>query len=292
MRLSMATAISVALAATLFAGCSTSPQGSSALPGSSSVSQPMSHGGGGAHKHIHLTGKIGPETLLKYQVAGKVAGPGHTESSEVAAWPNPGQDSSAVPFPYRRRRPRRPGRRHRIRLSPRDDQEVQDHHGRRHRDPTAATTRSTVKVDSAHNIWAACEYGSSSNAGAAQEYSSTGSLMHSLQRRLPEQHRPRANASSCTASRLTRPRTRATSSRPSVLRILLLRLRLATAAAALKSLMARRHSRSSSRRRGLIPSSGYTIDGTGYFDADSNNNVYYEGRRLRRIWVRLRTRRD
>ena len=69
MRLSLATAASVALAAALLAGCSGSSQGTSALPGGPSTgSQSASHGSPVSPDMVK--GRMTPEKLLKLQAKG------------------------------------------------------------------------------------------------------------------------------------------------------------------------------------------------------------------------------
>src|SRR5580698_9170127 len=174
MRLSMATAISVALAATLFAGCSSSSQQGSTLP-SSSVSQPMGKSGP-PHWQIP-TRKISPLELLKLQIAGKVPGPGmrgalkrqlqrlEGKSRPQYHFRNDGGGAKAwsddTDFGYL------------IGLSKKftsvSDINVESN---------GCFEPITVKIDHSHNIWTACEESSSFEAGAAQEYSSTGALLN------------------------------------------------------------------------------------------------------------------
>ena len=187
MRLSMATAISVALAATLFAGCSTSPQGSSALPGSSSANQPMGKSGP-PHWQIP-TRKISPLELLKLQVAGKVPGPGmrgalkrqlqrlEGKSRPQYHFRNDGGGAKAwsddTDFGYL------------IGLS-KKFKSVSDINV----ESNGCFDPITVKVDHSHNIWTACEEGPVGDAGAAQEYSSTGTLMNSYNAGCPSNISP------------------------------------------------------------------------------------------------------
>ena len=176
MRLSMATAISVALAATLFAGCSTSPQGSSALPGSSSANQPMGKSGP-PHWQIP-TRKISPLELLKLQVAGKVPGPGMRGALKWQLQRVEGKSRPQYHF-------RNDGGGAKA-WSDDTDYGYLIGLNKKFKSVSDINVESngcfepiTVKIDHSHNIWTACEEGSGSNAGAAQEYSSTGTLMNS-----------------------------------------------------------------------------------------------------------------
>lgn len=76
MHLSLATAVSIALAAGLFAGCSTTQQGSSALPGSSSVGQSHHVGSMGFKGGVpqYPKGPMTRERMLKWFIAGKMLG--------------------------------------------------------------------------------------------------------------------------------------------------------------------------------------------------------------------------
>jgi hypothetical protein len=173
MRLSLATGIGVALAAALFAGCSTSPQGTSAVPGSSTVGQtPMgTHGG----HYIHLKGKTSREQILRYEIAGKLPAPvridtlkwqlAHMKGQSAPRFritPNGGKPaawSSDVDFSYL------------IGLT------------KKNKPVMAVNTANNgcydpivIKIDHSKNVWTSCEFNSAFEAGAAQEYSSAGSL--------------------------------------------------------------------------------------------------------------------
>lgn len=234
----------------------------------------MSHGGGGVHKYIHLTGKIGPETLLKYQISGKLPAP---VTQKALKW-QLGQIQGKT----------RPRYHFRPNVGAPKAWATNNEYGyllgmtKRYKTIMAVDTESngcyyptTVKVDSAHNVWAACEYGSSFEAGAAQEYSSTGSLMHTYNAGCPSNIGPSQcefmysesfdEASNSSNAFVGLPYYEycyyycyyygsggiEVFNGPSSQPILI------------------------TSTGGLSPSSGYTIDGTGYFDADSNNNVYY-----------------
>jgi len=167
----MATGISVALAASLFAGCSASPQGTGTLP-SSSVSQPTSvHGGPQQFPHH----KIGAAELLKLEIAGKLAGPAPRDALKWQLQHIRGKARPQYHF-----RPDVPSAK-----AWSDDTEFGYLLGLSKRFKTVSSIDVesngcydpvTVKIDHSHNIWAACEYGSSFEAGAAQEYNSAGTL--------------------------------------------------------------------------------------------------------------------
>ena len=174
MRLSMATAISVALAASLFAGCSTSSQGTSALPGSSSAGAPMGHGAGAPNWQIPH-GKISPLQRLKMQIAGKLPGPA---TRGALKWQLGRLQGHARPH---------------YRFHPNiaakmwsDDTDFGYLLGlsKKFKTLSAINTEAdgcydpiTVKIDHSHNIWTACEANSTFEAGAAQEYSSSGTAL-------------------------------------------------------------------------------------------------------------------
>lgn len=273
----MATAISVALAAALFAGCSTSQQGSTALPGSSSVSQPMGHGGGGApNKYIHLNGKVGPQQLLKYQIAGKLPGP---VTKAALKWQLSQIQGKARPQYHIRPDGGAP-------KAWAGDNNFGYLLGmsKKFKTLTAVNTEDngcyypvTVKVDHAHNVWTACEFGSSFEAGAAQEYSSTGSVMNTYNVGCPSNIGPSQclylygetfdtaeNNSNVFANSVYYENCSSSycyyvpgggievwnAGSPSSQPILI------------------------TATGGLSPSQWF-MEGTGYFDADSSNNVYY-----------------
>lgn len=174
MRLSMATAISVALAASLFAGCSTSSQGTSALPGSSSAGAPMGHGAGAPNWQIPH-GKISPLQRLKMQIAGKLPGPA---TRGALKWQLGRLQGHA-----------RPHYRFHPNIAPKmwsDDTDFGYLLGlsKKYKTLSAINTEAdgcydpiTVKIDHNHNIWTACEANSTFEAGAAQEYSSSGTAL-------------------------------------------------------------------------------------------------------------------
>lgn len=176
MRLSLAAA-SLAVSVALLAGCSSSSQGTSSLPGSGSgSSQPMSHQGkGNPFNPAGIKGKIDPMKLVKLQVAGKLPAPAvhkvmqnilktlETKSRpnlkfhrnvSVGAWALNNDYSYML------------GLKKNLKKT-----------------VTAVNTESngcyypvTVKADSASNAWVGCEYNSDFAGAQAQEYNSSGTV--------------------------------------------------------------------------------------------------------------------
>jgi hypothetical protein len=177
MRLSSATAASVALAAALLAGCSASYPGTSAVPSSTSgFTQPMgAHGQRNPFDPAAFRGKMTPLRLVKLQEAGKLAAPAKHKIMEqilktirtkerpqyrfhpnaaVGAWALNNNFSYMLGFKKNLKK-----------------------------EVTAVNVESdgcyspvTVKVDSNEDANVACELNSSFNGSAAQSYSSSGVL--------------------------------------------------------------------------------------------------------------------
>jgi hypothetical protein len=173
MRFSLAAA-TCAVSVALLAGCSTSPQGTSALPGSG-VSAPQ-----GSHvapdRMYQPKGGINPKDLLRLQAEGKIPAPGGIKEAQkalrimqahpdyrihpakgggaVGIWANMTYEDYIVGFPASGKK------------------------------LTAAISNSShecyeafgLKVDSAQNIWIGCYEGGTDDTPTAQEYSKSGSL--------------------------------------------------------------------------------------------------------------------
>jgi hypothetical protein len=173
MRLSLAT-VSLAISVALLAGCSSSPQGASSLPGALGASQ-QSVGYFGLRD---ASGRINPLKLLKLQAEGKLPGPvpqkvlrwqyqqvkAHArpafhispEWKNVAAWASNTDYSYLV------------GQNSGLSKTV-DDIDVSPYCF----DPV------TVKVDRARNIWTACEFNLSGLGGQVQEFNKNGNAVAS-----------------------------------------------------------------------------------------------------------------
>ncbi len=178
----MATVASVAVAAALLAGCSTSSQGTSALPGSGSgSSQPMGHSQGhhgNPYSPFMIKGKMSELSELKYQVAGKLPAPAvpramkqllknyenskrpalkFHRNSHVGAWAINSDFGYMLGFKANLKK-----------------------------GVTAVDLESngcgydpvTVKVDSSSSAWAVCSYNNDFSGSTVQQYSSTGVLQN------------------------------------------------------------------------------------------------------------------
>ena len=137
----------------------------------------MGHGGGPPNKYIHLHGKVSSEQLLRYQIAGKLPGPvpraalkwqlgqiqgkarPHYHIRPAGGGPKAWAGNSSFSYLLGLNKKFKTI----MAVSTADDGCY---------DPV------TVKVDHGHNVWVACEFGSSFDAGAAQEYSNAGTAMN------------------------------------------------------------------------------------------------------------------
>jgi hypothetical protein len=179
MRLSLATAISVALAAALFAGCSTSPQSSSALPGTgASGMAPM-----GFHmspaKMYQPKGGINPHDLLKLQAEGRIPAPGGREAAEKALRQQLAHQSFHPP--------KKGGGGTGMWANMTYYDYILGFNTKGTKVTAAIETDPTyssqyciepygLKVDGSQNVWVGCYEGGSSETPTAQEYSKTGTL--------------------------------------------------------------------------------------------------------------------
>lgn len=234
----------------------------------------MGSGAGGPHKYIHPSGKIGPETLLKYEIAGKLPAPVRVPALKWQLGQIQGKARPHYHFGPNGGAPKAWA--------------TNTNYGyllgmsKKYKTIMAINTGSngcyyptTVKVDHAHNVWVNCEYGSSFESGAAQEYSSTGSLMHTYDDGCPSNISPsqcfymygdsfdEASNSSNEFVGLSYYEYCAyycfyysnggieVFNSPSSQPILI------------------------TATGGFNPSQEIIVEGTGYFDVDSNNNVYY-----------------
>ena len=167
--------IGVALAGTLFAGCSSS-QGANPLPGSATAEQPTVQRTGAPHWMYPNRKFAGSKELLKLQAEGKILSP---LTPAAAKWVYDSVASGARP-PFHTLHSRSTpamwlsstGYSYLIGMNS-------------HHKTVAAVDTSkngcydavSVKVDHNRNVWLACQTNATFNAGAAQEYDGSGTLL-------------------------------------------------------------------------------------------------------------------
>ncbi len=175
-------ALIVVLAA-LFAGCSSTSQGTQALPGS--VSSQSVARAPGAYPQFLPKGPVSATELLKLQAQGKLAGP--VPPKMLLRRIKMLQTHSRPHFSFR-------GKSGVVGawISITDYSYLIGVNGRLNKAMTDIDTEEngcydpiTVKVDSSQNIWAACEDNDTFSAGAAQEYSSEGALTNTYNQGCP-----------------------------------------------------------------------------------------------------------
>jgi hypothetical protein len=179
MRFSLAAATCVVSMA-LLAGCSSSQGG--ALPGgSSSFTAPMGHGvfQGQPQRSTIVHGKISIEQMLKMQIAGKLAA-----NMPLAALKADLKYVETHGRPNFKTMPMKKGGGAMAVAVDENYSDVIDF-GKKFKkvvgyynvEENGCYYPTTVKVDHKNNVWNSCEYDSSFINGAAQEYSSSGSLL-------------------------------------------------------------------------------------------------------------------
>jgi len=173
MRSSLATGLRAALAVSLIAGCSTSQQSTSTLPGSAGGTQSVFSQQ--AMSRDSLKGPLTPMKMLKLQAEGKLAGPVPRAASEKAlkyleAHRNPKFDVRREAGPSK------------LWVSNTDFSYLLGQNGSGSQTVQAVNTADdgcyapiTVKTDSNGNIFTACEANTSGYGSQEQEYNSSGS---------------------------------------------------------------------------------------------------------------------
>ncbi len=172
MRSPSAAALSVALAATFLAGCSTSPQSAANLPASTDASQSVVSRQAATPEDVRKP--MNQLKLLKLQAEGKLPGPVPQSSSRYAY--RYLQTHSAPHFTVKP-----DGETPKIWASNTDFDYLVGQNGSGTQTVTAVNTTEqgcydpiTVKTDAGGNVWTACLYNSSFYGGFEQEYTSTG----------------------------------------------------------------------------------------------------------------------